>query len=77
MSVDLRSRHFAFRGRSVEPPRHFAPVGSPQPRPPAGVFVPSAPINSVPKSTMCYNGAFKKRKGIKGIPDCCSFKLIA
>ena len=40
--VDFRSRRFAFRGRSGEPPRRYAPVGSPQPRTPAGVFVPSA-----------------------------------
>jgi hypothetical protein len=45
MSVDWRSRHFAFRGRAGEPPRRFAPAGSPLPRTPAGVFVPSAPIN--------------------------------
>ena len=47
MSVDLRSRHFAFRGRAEEPPRRFAPAGSPLTRTPAGVFVPSAPINRV------------------------------
>jgi hypothetical protein len=45
MSVDWRSRHFAFRGRAGEPPRRFAPAGSLLPRTPAGVFVPSAPIN--------------------------------
>jgi hypothetical protein len=45
MIVDWRSRHFAFRGRAGEPPRRFAPAGSPLPRTPAGVFVPSAPIN--------------------------------
>ena len=47
MSVDFRSRRFAFRGRAGEPPRRFAPAGSPQPRTPAGVFAPSAPINRV------------------------------
>ena len=45
LSVDFRSGHFAFRGRAVEPPRRFAPAGSPLPRTPAGVFVPSTPIN--------------------------------
>jgi hypothetical protein len=38
LSVDFRSRRFAFRGRSGEPP--------------AGVFAPSDPINRVPKSTI-------------------------
>jgi hypothetical protein len=47
MSVDWCSRHFAFRGRAMEPPPRFAPAGSPLPRTPAGIFVPSAPINRV------------------------------
>jgi hypothetical protein len=47
MFIDWRSRHFAFRGRAGKPPRRCAPAGSPQPRTPAGVFVPSAPIKSV------------------------------
>jgi hypothetical protein len=45
MSVDLRSRHFAFRGRAREPPRRKRLWGLPLPRTPAGVFVPSAQIN--------------------------------
>jgi inner membrane protein len=38
-----------------------APVGSPQPRTPAGVFAPSAPINMVKKATISFNTA--KLKG--------------
>jgi hypothetical protein len=29
LSVDFRSRRFAFRGRPGEPPRRFTPAGSP------------------------------------------------
>jgi len=46
VTVDFRSRRFAFRGRAGEPPRRCAPAGSPLPRTPAGVFAPSAPINN-------------------------------
>ncbi len=49
LSVDFRSRHFAFRGRAGKPPRRFAPAGSPLPHTPAGVFVPSTSINRVLK----------------------------
>jgi hypothetical protein len=35
-----------------------APAGSPLPRTPAGVFVPSAPINRVPKLIICLNIVF-------------------
>ncbi len=59
LPVDFRSRRFAFRGRSGEPPRRCAPVGFPLPRPPAGVFAPSTPINRVPKSTIGFNIANK------------------
>ncbi|MCM3118420.1 hypothetical protein M3610_24725, partial [Neobacillus sp. MER 74] len=38
--------------------RRFAPAGSPLPRTPAGVFVPSAPINRVLKSVLTFNTAF-------------------
>ena len=55
MSVDWRSRHFAFRGRAGEPPRRFASAGSPLPRTPAGVFVPSAPINRVFNKDLQFN----------------------
>jgi hypothetical protein len=58
MSVDWRSRHFAFRGRAGEPPRRFAPAGSLLPRTPAGVFVPSAPINRV-LSIKIFNSTYK------------------
>jgi hypothetical protein len=37
LAVDFRYRRYAFRGRAGEPPRRYAPVGSPQPRTPAGV----------------------------------------
>ncbi len=60
LSVDFRSRYFAFRGRAGEPPRRFAPAGSHLPRTPAGVFVPSTPINRVPKSTLTVNTSIKK-----------------
>ena len=61
LSVDFRSRHFAFRGRAGDPPRRFAPAGSPLPRTPAGVFVPSTPINRVQKSILTFNTAIKNK----------------
>ena len=58
LAVDCSERHFAFRGRSGEPPRRFAPEGSPLPRSPAGVFVSSAPIDMVTKLTLPFNKAY-------------------
>ena len=80
LGCDLHSRHFAFRGRAGEPPRRFAPAGSPLPRTPAGVFVPSVQINRVPKSTITFNTAKKirtKQFALSGSSVICLFVYLS
>ena len=45
LAVDLRSRHYAFRGLAREPPYSFAPAGSHSARSSRRSQAPSAPIN--------------------------------
>jgi hypothetical protein len=65
LSVDFRSMRFAFRGRSGEPPRRYAPAGSPLPRNPAGVSRIPLQSTECEKSTFSFNTDIQ----IKKIPE--------